>query len=153
VRQALEMKADVRLAHYNLALVAEKRADFATAEAEYERELELHPNNFKAAFNLGKLCETLRRPADQETAYRKSIAANPEFGEGFVYLAKLLLDQGKNLNEAIELAKEGLRVSPRSPYAPLGHYVLADLYNRTGHSAQAAAEAEKGRNLEAKVSR
>jgi arylsulfatase A-like enzyme/Tfp pilus assembly protein PilF len=153
VRQALEMKADVRLAHYNLALVAEKRGDLATAEAEYEREIDLHPNNFKAAFNLGKLYETLRRPADQETAYRKSVAANPEFGEGFFYLAKLLLDQGKNLNEAIELAKEGLKVSPRSPYAPLGHYVLADLYNRTGRSAQAVAEAEKGRSLEAKVSK
>src|SRR6185503_15052166 len=79
IRQALEMKPDVRLAHFNLALLAEARKDAATAQAEYLRELELHPNNFKAAFNLGKLYEAERRPADQEAAFRTAIAANPDF--------------------------------------------------------------------------
>src|SRR5205085_1212575 len=148
IRQALEMKSDVRLAHYNLALLAEKRNDPATAQAEYSRELELHPNNFKAAFNLGKLYEAQRRPGEQETAYRKAIEANPEFGEGYFYLAKLLLDQGRAFDEAVTLAKKGLEVAPKSAYAPLGHYVLADLYSRLGRRADAAAEAERGRALE-----
>jgi arylsulfatase A-like enzyme/Tfp pilus assembly protein PilF len=148
IRQALEMKPDVRLAHYNLALLAEKRNDPATAQAEYNRELELHPNNFKAAFNLGKLYEAQRRPAEQEAAYRKAIEGNPEFGEGYFYLAKLLLDQGRALDEAVTLAKKGLEVAPKSAYAPLGHYVLADLYSRLGRPADAAAEAERGRALE-----
>ena len=151
IRQALEMKPDVRLAHYNLALLAEKRHDAQTAQAEYLRELELHPNNFKAAFNLGKLYEAERRPAEQEAAYRKAIEANPEFGEGYFYLAKLLLDQGRGFDEAVTLARKGLDVAPRSPYAPLGHYVLADLYSRLGRPADAAAEAQKGRVLERKT--
>jgi arylsulfatase A-like enzyme/Tfp pilus assembly protein PilF len=148
IRQALELKPDVRLAHFNLALLAEKRNDPATAHAEYNRELELHPNNFKAAFNLGKLYEAQRRPVDQEAAYRKAIAANPEFGEGYFYLAKLLLDQGRAFDEAVALARKGLEVAPASAYAPLGHYVLADLYSRLGRPADAAAEAQKGRALE-----
>ena len=37
---------------------------------------------------------------------------------------------------------------PASAYAPLGHYVLADLYSRLGRPADAAAEAQKGRALE-----
>jgi arylsulfatase A-like enzyme/Tfp pilus assembly protein PilF len=148
IRQALEMKPDVRLAHFNLALLAEKRNDPATAQAEYARELELHPNNFKAAFNLGKLYEARGRPAEQEAAYRKAIEANPEFGEGYFYLAKLLLDQGRRFDEAVTLAKKGLEVAPKSTYAPLGHYVLADLYSRLGRAADAAAEAQKGRALE-----
>jgi tetratricopeptide (TPR) repeat protein len=152
IRQALEMKADVRLAHFNLALLAEKRKDSQTAQTEYLRELEVHPDNFKAAFNLGKLYEAQRRPADQEAAYRKSIAANPEFGEGYFYLAKLLLDQGRGFDEAVTLARKGLDVAPQSPYAPLGHYVLADLYSRLGRPADAAAEAQKGRVLEKKSS-
>jgi arylsulfatase A-like enzyme/Tfp pilus assembly protein PilF len=151
IRQALEMKPDVRLAHYNLALLAEKRHDAQTAQAEYLRELELHPNNFKAAFNLGKLYEAERRPAEQEAAYRQAIEANPEFGEGYFYLAKLLLDQGRGFDEAVTLARKGLDVAPRSPYAPLGHYVLADLYSRLGRPADAAAEAQKGRVLERKT--
>ncbi len=153
IRQALEMKPDVRLAHFNLALVAEKRNDPATAQAEYRRELELHPNNFKAAFNLGKLYEAQRRPAEQEAAYRTAIAANPEFGEGYFYLAKLLLDQGRGFDEAVTLARKGLEVAPASAYAPLGHYVLADLYSRLGRAAEAAAEAQKGRELEKKTTR
>lgn len=148
IRQALELKSDVRLAHYNLALLAEKRGDGARAEAEYQKELELHPNNFKAAFNLGRLYEAMRRPADQESAYRKAIQGNPDFGEGYFYLAKLLLDRGERFDEAVTLAKKGLEVAPRSEYAALGHYVLADLYSRMGRPAEAAAEASRGKALE-----
>jgi arylsulfatase A-like enzyme/Tfp pilus assembly protein PilF len=151
IRQALEMKPDVRLAHFNLALLAEKRGNPQMAQAEYLRELELHPNNFKAAFNLGKLYEAQRRPAEQEAAYRKAIEVNPEFGEGYFYLAKLLLDQGRAFDEAVTLARKGLEVAPRSPYAPLGHYVLADLYSRLGRPGDAAAEAQRGRALERKT--
>jgi arylsulfatase A-like enzyme/Tfp pilus assembly protein PilF len=150
IRHALEMKPDVRLAHFNLALLAEKRQDPATAQAEYLRELELHPNNFKAAFNLGKLYEAERRPAEQEAAYRKAIDANPEFGEGYFYLAKLLLDQRRGFDEAVTLARKGLDVAPHSPYAALGHYVLADLYSRLGRPADAAAEAQRGKAVEKK---
>jgi tetratricopeptide (TPR) repeat protein len=142
------MKPDVRLAHFNLALLAEKRNDPATAEREYQEELKGHPNNFKAAFNLGRLYEALGRRADQEAAFRKSIEADPQFGEGYFYLAKLLLDEGQRFDEAITLAKKGLDVAPHSEYAALGHYVLADLYNRTGRAAEAAAEAARGRQLE-----
>jgi arylsulfatase A-like enzyme/Tfp pilus assembly protein PilF len=148
IRTALDQKPDVRLAHFNLALLAEKRSDPQTAQLEYTRELELHPNNFKAAFNLGKLYESLGRGADQEAAYRKAIEANPEFGEGYFYLAKLLLDQGHRYEEAVTLARKGLEVAPRSEYAPLGHYVLADLYSRMGKTAEAAVEAQRGRALE-----
>lgn len=150
IRDALAMKPDVRLAHFNLAVLAEKRSDLAGAQAEYLKELELHPNNFKAAFNLGKLYQALRRPVEQEAAFRKAIAINPEFGEGYFYLAKLLLDQRQRFDEAVSLAKKGLEVAPRSPYAPLGHYVLADLYSRLGRHADAAAEARRGASLEKK---
>jgi len=150
IREALAVKSTLRLAHFNLALIAEQRGDLAAAQSEYTRELELHPGNYKAAFNLGKLYEAARRPAEQEAAFRKAIEANPEFGEGYFYLAKLYLDQGRRLDEAITLAQKGLEVAPRSPYAPLGHYVLADLYSRLGRRADAVAEAQRGRALEAR---
>ncbi len=152
IRRALKLKPDVRLAHFNLALVAEKRGNAATAQAEYQKELELHPNNYKAAFNLGHVYEAQGRAAEQEAAYRKAIEINPDFGEGYFYLAKLLLDQGRRFDEAVTLARKGLEVAPTSPYAPLGHYVLADLYSRLGRSADAAAEAQRGRALEKKSS-
>lgn len=148
IRTLLSAKPDARLAHYNLALIAERRRDAKTAEAEYLKELELHPANFKAAFNLGRLYEALGNRQGQETALRKSIEANPRFAEGHFFLAKLYLDQGQRYEEAIVLARRGTDLRPRPEVAPLGHYVLADLYNRTGRHADSAREASRGRALE-----
>lgn len=149
IRAALAQKADVRLAHYNLALIAEKRGDAQTAIREYQAEIDGQPAAYKAAFNLGKLYEQLGNAAAQEAAFKKSIEMNPRFAEGYLYLAKLFLDQGRNFDEAVLLAKRGLEYGPQSEFAPLGHYVLADIYNRRGQHDDAAREAARGRALEA----
>jgi arylsulfatase A-like enzyme/Tfp pilus assembly protein PilF len=150
IRALLAASPEARLAHYNLALVAERRGDWRAAEAEYRREIELHPANYKAAFNLGRLYEQLGDAAAQEAAFRKAIEANPKFAEGHFYLAKLYLDQGRNLDEAIEIGERGVALRARPDMAPLGHYVLADLYNRKGRAAEARRHAQLGRDLEAR---
>ena len=149
IRTALAQKADVKLAHYNLALIAEQRGDLKRAEQEYQLEIDQQANAYKAAFNLGKLYEQMGNAGAQEAAFRKSIDLNPYFAEGYFYLGKLYLDQGRNYDEAIEVVKRGIKVGSRSAFAPLGHYVLADLYSRKGLTADAQREAQKGRALEA----
>lgn len=153
IEKALVQKPDVRLAHFNLALIAEERRDWSTAIAEYEKELSDHPNSFKAAFNLGRLYEQLGDRQKQEQAYKRAIDANASFAEGYFYLAKLYLDMGLNFDEAVRLARKGLELNPKSEYAPLGHYVLADIYNRTGRHQDAAREVAAGRRLEAQLRR
>jgi len=148
-RAALEIKKDVRLAHYNLALIAEERDDLAMAEAEYRKELELHPNAYKAAFNLGRLYERLGNPAAQIASLKQAVDLNPEFAEGKLFLAKAYLDGGDHFPEAIELAKKALALGPRKDLVPLGHFVLADLYNRVGRAQDAAREVTRGRAAEA----
>ena len=148
IRAALGEKEDVKLAHFNLALIAEQRGDWRTAAAEYQKEIDMHADAYKAAFNLAKLREQLGDAAGQEAAYRKAIELNPRFAEGYFYLAKLCLDQGNRLNEAVAHAQRGLAINPRSEYAPLGHYVLADVYSRQGKFAESRREAEIGRQKE-----
>ena len=148
IRAAIAQKPDVKLAHFNLALVAESRKDVQTAIREYRTEIETQANAFKAAFNLGKLYEQLGNAAEQEAAFRKSIELNPRFAEGYFYLAKLYLDQGRNFDEAVALASHGIEIGPQSEFAPLGHYVLADLYNRRGQRVEADREVERGRARE-----
>ena len=46
------------------------------------------------------------------------------------------------------LAERGLKAQPVSDVAPLGHYVLADVYNRQGRPQDAAAEVAKARRME-----
>ena len=149
IRAALKQKPDVKLAHYNLALLAEQRGDIPTAIREYQTEIQTQPAAFKAAFNLGRLHEQAGEAKAQEDAFRLAIQLNPAFAEGYFYLAKLLLDQGRSFDEAIALARRGLQVGGRSPYAPLGHYVLADIFSRRGQHAESRREASRGRALEA----
>jgi len=149
IREALATKPTLRLAHFNLALVAEHRGDIRTAEREYIDELKTHPENFKAAFNLSKLYEQVGDREGQIDALKQSIVSNPRFAEGHLFLAKAYLDAGTKLDEAVKLAEKGVSLAPRSEYAPLGHYILADIYNRQGRTREGAQELARGRALEA----
>jgi arylsulfatase A-like enzyme/Tfp pilus assembly protein PilF len=153
IRAAIAQKPDVRLAHFNLALIAERRGDITSAIALYQREIDTQAGAYKAAFNLGRLHEQLGDRAAQEAAFRKALEINPRFAEGYFYLAKLYLDEGGRLDEAIDLARRGLEIGPDSEFAPLGHYVLADIYSRRGMHAAAAREASLGRAREAATRR
>lgn len=148
IRAAIAEKADVRLAHYNLALLAEQQGDLPRAIAEYKQEIAHHANSYKASFNLGRLYERIGdRPAQIE-AYRKAIEMNPSFAEGHLFLAKVYLDLEQNLDEAARLARRGVELAPDAEYAPLGHYVMADVYARQGRQADSEQEAARGRALE-----
>jgi hypothetical protein len=50
----------------------------------------------------------------------------------------------------VELARKGIELAPDSPYAPLGHYVIADVYHRLGRHDLAEREAAIGRRLESR---
>nr|MBA3949805.1 sulfatase-like hydrolase/transferase [Acidobacteriota bacterium] len=125
---ALAISPDAKLAHHNLALIAEQRGDFPAAKAAYRQEIERQPDAWKAAFNLARLHEQLRERSEAEQAYRKALEIHPRFAEGYFYLGKFCLDAGR-LDEAAFNAKKGLEIAPASEFAPLGHYVLADVYS------------------------
>ncbi|MCU1382955.1 MAG: hypothetical protein JWL71_1652 [Acidobacteria bacterium] len=148
IRAAIAEKADVRLAHYNLALLAEQQGDMPRAIAEYRKEMELHANSYKAAFNLGKLYERTGDRVRQIAEYRKAVEMNPAFAEGHLFLAKAYLDAGEQLDEAVRLARTGIDLEPHGDYAPLGHYVIADVLSRRGRRAEAEQEAARGGALE-----
>ena len=70
--------------------------------------------------------------AAQIDATSKAIEINPSFAEGHLFLAKLYLDADEHLDEAVRLARRGLELAPESEYAPLGHYVIADMLLASG---------------------
>ena len=148
IGEALEMKPDVRLAHFNLALIAESRGDAKEAERLYKQELELYPESYKAEFNLGLLLGATGDREGQAAAFRRAIGFNPEFAEGHFFLAKALLDSGERLDEAIDLARTGLSLEPSPAMAPMGHYLLADIFTRLGRTEEAERELASARALE-----
>jgi len=152
-REALAIRRDVRLAHYNLALIAEAKGDMAAAEREYLEELDLHPDAYKAAFNLSRLYARMGESDLEMDALQQALDGNPDFADGHLFLARARLRRGGNLDEAERLARKGLRLKPTAELAPLGHYVLADIYNRRGRPAEAAREVAIARGLEAERGR
>ena len=151
IRRALEMRPQIPDAHYSLGLLYEEKGNLARASEEYRKEIEIHPAASPAYFNLGLLCA---KTGDGKAAirnFKEAIAANPRFARAYLFLAKTYLGRNENYDEAISLARKGLELEPEAESAPLGHYVLADIFNRLGRLPEYRAELEKGRALEAKL--
>ncbi len=143
---ALEKKPNLDTARFNLGLAYEGKGQIARAIASYEGELAQNPKAFRAAFNLAKLLQKSGR-RDEATAYfKKAVDLQPDFGTGQLYLAKALLDGG-DLAGAERWARSGLTNKPEPRVAPLGHYVLADIYNRKGRAADADREVAAAKRL------
>jgi choline-sulfatase len=147
LKQALEKKPKLQTASYNLGLVYEETGRIPEAIAAYEAELALNEKAYRAAFNLAKLLQKSGRLEDALARYRKVVELQPDFGTGQLYLAKALLDAG-DLKGAEEWARQGLANQPEARIAPLGHFVLADVYNRQGRTAEADREAAAARRLQ-----
>jgi arylsulfatase A-like enzyme/Tfp pilus assembly protein PilF len=147
VRRGLDLEKRVRFGAYNLARIAEARGQRPQAEQLYRRELEIYPDHGKARFNLAQL---LRERGDR-TGYlaelRTALEKSPEFGPPYFFLAREELEAGR-LDSAKDLARRGLDKDSGSPVAPLGHYVLADVFNRQGRPAEAQSEVAAARRLE-----
>ena len=149
LRDALGEKADEPMAHYDLGLVYEARSEPAAAISEYQAELARNPKTYRAQFNLAKLLTAAGRTTEAVRHFELAVDANPDFGSGYLYLAKARLDLG-DLAGAESAAIAGNRLKPDADIAPLGHYVLSDVYTRQGRLSDAAREEAAGRKLESK---
>ena len=147
LQQAIVARPDAAMAHYDLGLIAEARDERNLAIAEYQMELRRKNPSYRVSFNLAKLLVADRRPMEAITHFRNAVTANPQFASGYLYLSKALLDSG-DLAASEIAARKGLASNPDRQAAPLGHYVLADVYMRQGRQKEALHEAELGKRLE-----
>jgi tetratricopeptide (TPR) repeat protein len=143
LREAIAKQPTLETAHFNLGLVHEERGELEQAIAEYQQELAAHEGAYRAAFNLARLLQRSGRPREALERFRQVARLAPEFAIGRLYLAKALLD-ASDLEAAAREAKAGLALRPEPSLAPLGHYVLADVYNRQGRPAEARAQQQAG---------
>ena len=143
---ALKEKPDAPMAHYDLGLVREARGE-PDAIGEYEAEIARNPTVYQAHFNLAKLLAASGRKADAAAHFQRAVDANPKFASGYLYLAKARLD-ADDLDGAEAAAVAGMKLQPDAEIAPLGHYVLADVYARRGRLKDAEREEAAGRKLE-----
>jgi arylsulfatase A-like enzyme/Tfp pilus assembly protein PilF len=148
---SLQMRPNIPDAHHNMGILYEDKGDMEKAMQEYKKEIEIHPAAYPAHFNLALIYAKQGLWREEVAELREAIKSNQKFARSYLFLAKAYLDLGENFDEAISLAKKGLELEPEAESAPLGHYVLADIYNRLGRWAEYKAEVEKGRALEQKL--
>jgi arylsulfatase A-like enzyme/Tfp pilus assembly protein PilF len=146
IERALEMNPELPTAHFNLALVHEEENDAPAAIQAYEKELEISPKDFRSHFNVAKLYGKAGNGPKTREHFEKAIESNDKFAIGHLYLAKFYLDSGE-LEKAQELALKGLELGPEPSMAPLGHFILADVYNRQGRFGDAERELQKAQKL------
>ena len=137
--------------HYNFAQLFEAKGDFSSAEAEYKKELENIPHNFRASFNLSRLYRIQKRTDEEQVYLEKTMESNAGFPLSYFYLARIHLSRGERYQEAVDLVLKGIELKPEEKDLPLGYFLLADLYNRLGDSSRSRDYAGRGRTLAEKL--
>jgi arylsulfatase A-like enzyme/tetratricopeptide (TPR) repeat protein len=118
------------LAHFNLGLVHEEQGRLAEARAAYAAEVAAYPQEFKARFNLGKVLFALGDGAGSLAQLREVVRLAPKQPEGYLFLARGLLQAQAPLDEVQRLAEKGLALAEARELKTLGWLLLADVYNR-----------------------
>ena len=149
--KALEMRIHIPDGHFNLALVYEERNELRRTVEEYKKEIELHPAAYPAHFNLAKLYVKIGSLPKGIEHFKEAIKHKKDFANGYLFLAKAYLDLGENFDEVVRFAKKGLELAPDSEYAPLAHFILADIYNRLGQTDKYDEELRKAQQLQQKL--
>ncbi len=133
---------------FNLAVIREEAGRVDEAIELYEAAIERGPRHYQALFNLGRLMGARGDIDRQQALYERAIEAEPTFVRGYYFLGKLLMDRDGDLARAEEIVRAGLERDEDHRAGPLGYYLLADILNRSGRTAEAQRAVDRGRQIE-----
>ncbi len=117
-------------AQFNLGVLYEEMQRHDAARAAYLAEIASYPNSFKARFNLGKLLAAAGDWPGSTEQMREVMRVAPRQPEGYLFLARALLQQSARLDEVQALAEQGLALAKTPDLKALGWFVKADVFNR-----------------------
>jgi len=130
--------------HMERGIAYHDEGELDEAVAEYEKAVELDPNNADAHRNLGTAYGEQGRLEESAAAYERAIEIDPQFGEAYGDLTVTYFRLGR-IPEALEAGEKAIELSP--DYA-LGHNNLGFVYKEQGKLDKAVAEFEKAIELD-----
>ncbi len=113
-----DLTQDVVGAHFNLGGLYLTQNDFKKAKVEFERVVELDPDNTDAYSNLGTIYEKLGDRRRAEEMYTRITSTDPDDAEGFNELGKFYLDR-RDFEKAKESFRKALEKEPDNKIAQL----------------------------------
>jgi tetratricopeptide (TPR) repeat protein len=118
------------------------------AKSNFEKELEIDPNNATSEYVLGELAKNDNDLATAASHYTRATKIDAGFAEAYLGLGIALIAQ-REFTEAIPPLETYEKMAPDSP---TGHYQLALAYNGAGRkddaNREAALQRESAKNLE-----
>jgi arylsulfatase A-like enzyme/Tfp pilus assembly protein PilF len=141
---ALEIDPQVASARFWRGQILEHEGRLEEAVAAYLEELDASPRDLRTAYALADTYGRLGRIAEQEQVLRSAIEANSAAPTPYLTLAKMYLDRGERLQQAVGLVEEALERRPVGPQLALANFLLADLYNRLGDQVRSREYARRG---------
>jgi tetratricopeptide (TPR) repeat protein len=133
---AVSLDDNLAEAHAALAYVIEDACDFAGAEREFKRAIELNPNYATAHQWYGTLLSMLGRHEESFAELRRaldldpfSLIINKNYGDSLYY--------ARRYDEGMAQLKKTIELNPNFPFA---HQDLSSAYHKTGKYAESVEE-------------
>ncbi len=119
--------------HNNLGRVHLARGELAEAQREFERALELDPDNAEALIRIGSVERARGSVAEAERYIERALQVDPDSITALCELAEIKRDRGE-LDESIRLYREALSINDSHPFVYVG---LGDSLQRAGRLDEA----------------
>lgn len=114
LRQAIELAPNDLRSYQALARYYFVTRRFDQGVATYEKAIEQEPKSASLRFALGSLYEVAKRRSEAITQYEEASRIDPKMAVAKNNLAYLLADEGKELDRALDLAREAKQLLPDS---------------------------------------
>jgi arylsulfatase A-like enzyme/tetratricopeptide (TPR) repeat protein len=139
------------LAHFHLGLLYDEQGRIEEAREAYATEVELYPDSVMARFNLGNSFFRLGDLEAAEREMRTLIDGASEKPKPYLFLARVLLKQERDLAEVERLARTGLERADADDLRVLGYYLLADVYSRQGRQSELEQVLERAQYYRSRI--
>lgn len=147
LKKIIQESPMMRLANFNLGLVYEGQGKLEQARAAYGQEIANYPEESDARFNLSRVLFKLGDRGGSLEQMREVIKINPKLADGYLLLARGLLDEPVSLDEVRGLVEKGLSLAETSELKALGYFILAEIYKREHQPEKMNAALEKARSF------
>jgi tetratricopeptide (TPR) repeat protein len=136
LQEAVRLKPDSDLSHYNLANLLQQTERFEDAIREYRATLTLAPNMGLAYYNLGNTLLQMDRLPDAEIAYRQAIRVAPNLALAHGGLCRVL----QATNRPADAVAECRTAIAQEPTRTVLHYDFAGVLQAQDRFDEAIAE-------------
>lgn len=137
-RQAIRVKPDVALFHFNLGAMLHERRRFDEAVVAYRQAIQIKSDYAESYSNLGTALRDLGQLEEAIAVQRQAIELKPNFASAHCNLGAALYDQGR-LEEAVAAYRQAIILKPNFDVA---HGNLGAALIELGRSSEAHSSLE-----------